>query len=263
MKKVTIRDVMKKYKKGERIVMVTAYDYSFARLVDQAGVDMILVGDSLGMVVLGYPSTNQVTMEDMVSHVAAVARANPRAMIVGDMPFGSYEASNEEAVRNAVALIRAGAEAVKLEGGREIAERVRAIVNAGIPVMGHLGLTPQKRHILGGYRLRGKTEEEVQEMIEDAKALEEAGAFSIVLEFVKSEAAKRITESVNIPTICIGAGPHCSGQVLVIHDILGLAPFSPPFAKKYFDCANAIVKAVKEFAEEVREGKFPGEEHSF
>jgi len=262
-KKVTLRDILKKYRNGEKIVMVTAYDYSMARLVDEAGVDMILVGDSLGMVMLGYPSTNQVTMDDMLSHVAAVARAEPRAMIVGDMPFGSYEPSNEDAVNNAVKLVRVGAEAVKLEGGKEVAERVRAIVDAGIPVIGHLGLTPQKRHLLGGYRLRGKTEEEVKELIEDAKALEEAGAFSIVIEFVKSEAAKRITESVKIPTICVGAGPYCSGQVLVIHDILGLAPFSPPFAKKYFDCSEAIIKAVKEFAKDVREGKFPDKEHSF
>jgi len=259
--KVTVRTIMKKYKKGEKIVMVTAYDYAFARLVDQAGVDAILVGDSLGMVVLGYPSTNQVTLDDMVRAVSAVARAEPRAMIVGDMPFGSYEASDEEAVRSAVELVRAGAEAVKLEGGREVAGRVRAIVRAGIPVMGHLGLTPQKRHLLGGYRLRGKSEEEARELIEDAKALEEAGAFAVVLEFVKAEVAKRITEELSIPTICIGAGPHCSGQVLVMHDILGLAPFSPPFAKKYFDCGKAVVEAVREFAEEVRSGKFPGEEH--
>ncbi|ABU81575.1 3-methyl-2-oxobutanoate hydroxymethyltransferase [Ignicoccus hospitalis] len=259
MKKVTIRDIMKKYKNGEKIVMVTAYDYPFAKLVDEAGVDMILVGDSLGMVVLGYPSTNQVTMKDMLHHVAAVARANPKAMIVGDMPFGSYEVSEEEAVRNAVELVRAGAEAVKLEGGKEVADKVEAIVKAGIPVMGHLGLTPQKRHALGGYRLRGKTEEEARELLEDAKALEEAGVFSIVLEFVKAEVAKKITEEVGVPTICIGAGPWCSGQVLVIHDILGLAPFSPPFAKKYFDCGKAIVEAVKKFAEEVRSGEFPGE----
>ncbi len=261
--KVTIRDILKKYSKGEKITMVTAYDYPFAKLVDRAGVDMILVGDSLGMVVLGYPSTNQVTMQDMIHHVSAVARAKPRAMIVGDMPFGSYEVSPEEAVRNAVELVRAGAEAVKVEGGSEVADSVRAIVRAGIPVMGHLGLTPQKRHMLGGYRLRGKTEQEVKEMIEDAKALEEAGAFAIVIEFVKTEAAKRITESVNIPTICIGAGPHCSGQVLVIHDILGLGDFSPPFAKRYFDCGSAIVEAVRKFVEEVKEGKFPDENYSF
>ncbi len=261
MEKITIRKVLKKYQRGERLVMVTAYDYPTAKLVDQAGVDMILVGDSVGMVVLGYPSSNQVTMKDMLHHVSAVARANPRAMVIGDMPFGSYEASNEEAVRNAVELVRAGAEAVKLEGGQEVVDRVRAIIKAGIPVMGHLGLTPQKRHLLGGYRLRGKTEQEAKELLEDAKALEDAGAFAIVIEYVKADVAKKITESVNIPTICIGAGPHCSGQVLVLHDILGLSEMRPPFAKVYFDCSKAIREAVQKFAEEVREGKFPSEEY--
>ncbi|ALU11761.1 3-methyl-2-oxobutanoate hydroxymethyltransferase [Ignicoccus islandicus DSM 13165] len=243
--------------------MVTAYDYPTAKLVDKAGVDMILVGDSLAMVVLGYPSTNQLSFEEMLIHVAAVARARPRAMIVGDMPFGSYEYSVNEAVRNAIEMVRVGAESVKIEGGSEMTDVVRGIVKAGIPVMGHLGLTPQKRHLLGGYRLRGKTPQEAKELIEDAKALEEAGVYSIVIEFVKKEVAKEITEKVNVPTICIGAGPHCSGQVLVIHDILGLSEIRPPFAKVYFDCSKAITEAVRKYVEEVKKGEFPNEEYSF
>jgi 3-methyl-2-oxobutanoate hydroxymethyltransferase len=248
--------------KGNRkIVMVTSYDYPTARLVDEAGVDSILVGDSLGMVVLGYDSTLPVTMDDMMRHVAAVARARPCALVVADMPFMSYEPSSRDAVVNAGALVRAGAEAVKLEGGSEIVDRVKAIVSSGIPVVGHVGMTPQKVNRLGGYRRMGKTESEERILIEDAKALEEAGAFAIVIEFTKAEVAKRITEALTIPTICIGAGPHCDGQVLVIHDILGLSPFIPPFAKKYVDLSSIIRDAVKAYAEEVRSGAFPGPQH--
>ncbi len=260
---MTVRTILKKYERGEKIAMVTAYDYPTAKLVDRAGVDAILVGDSLAMVVLGYPSTNQLTLNEMLTFVSAVARANPRALVVGDMPFGSYETSVNEAVRNAIEMVRAGAESVKVEGGSEVSDVVRGIIKAGIPVMGHLGLTPQKRHLLGGYRLRGKTPQEAKELLEDAKALEEAGVFSIVLEFVKKEVAKEITEKVSVPTICIGAGPHCSGQVLVLHDILGLSEVRPPFAKTYFDCSKAVIEAVKKYVEEVKEGRFPSEEHSF
>ncbi len=255
--KITVRDILKKYKNGERIVMITAYDYPFAKIVDQAGVDMILVGDSAAMVVLGYESTLPLTLDEMLTFVRAVARAKPKALIVGDMPFGTYEISKEDAVANAIKFVKAGAEAVKLEGGVEVADKVKAIVDAGIPVMGHVGLTPQKFLKLGGYRMRGKKEREAEELIEDAKALEEAGAFSIVIEFVKPEVAEKITRSVNIPTICIGAGKMCSGQVLVLHDVLGLSENPPPFAKAYVNLREIALNAVREYVKEVREGKFP------
>ncbi|GAB6148220.1 3-methyl-2-oxobutanoate hydroxymethyltransferase [Stetteria hydrogenophila] len=245
----------------QRIVMVTAYDYPTAALADEAGVDSILVGDSLGMVVLGYESTLPVTVEDMLRHTAAVARAKPCALIVADMPFLSYEASTRDAVLNAGALARAGAEAVKLEGGSEVADVVKAIVRAGIPVMGHVGLTPQRAARLGGYRRMGKTPTEAEAIVRDAKALEEAGAFAVVVEFTKADVARRVTESIGIPTICIGSGPHCDGQVLVLHDIIGLSFYTPPFAKRYADAASLIRKAIEDYAREVREGKFPGPEH--
>jgi 3-methyl-2-oxobutanoate hydroxymethyltransferase len=260
--RVTVRTIRKMKQKGEKIVMVTAYDTITARLVDQAGVDMILVGDSLGMVVLGLPSTLQVTMEDMVRHTQAVARANPRAMIVGDMPFMSYEASTAEAVRNAGRLLAAGADAVKIEGGGlHYSDVIKAMTRAGIPVIAHVGLTPQRYKLLGGYRLAGKTAEEAREIIEDAVGAEEAGAFAVVIEYTAAEVAKKITEKLSIPTICIGSGPHCDGQVLVIHDLLGLTPTPPPFAKQYASLAETILKAVKTYAEEVRTTKFPGPEH--
>ena len=259
--RVTVRTLLKMKKRGERIVMVTAYDYITARLVDEASVDVILVGDSLGMVVLGLPSTLQVTMEDMVRHTAAVARAEPRAMIVGDMPFMSYEASTSEAVRNAGRLLAAGADAVKIEGGSEYSDVIRALTRAGIPVMAHVGLTPQKHKLLGGYRLIGKTAEEAKRVIEDAVGAEEAGAFAVVIEYTAAEVAEEITRRLTIPTICIGSGPGCDGQVLVIHDLLGLTPSPPPFAKQYASLAEHIVKAVEEYAREVRERKFPGPGH--
>ncbi len=262
-KKVTALDLIKMKQRGEKIVMITAYDYVTAKLVDEAGVDAILVGDSLGMVMLGYESTLPVTMEEMLIHVRAVARAKPRALIVGDMPFMSYEASRKEAVRNAGRMVKAGAEAVKLEGGVEIVDKVEAIVNAGIPVMGHIGLTPQRYLKLGGYKLMGKTAEAAEKLLEDAKALEDAGAFAIVIEFTAAEVAKMITEKLKIPTIGVGAGPWCDGQVLVIHDVLGLSPYSPPFAKRYVDLSKIIKDAVARYAEEVRKGVFPGPEHYF
>ncbi len=259
--KVTVKDVMKMKTEKQPIVMITAYDYPSAKIVDEAGVDIILVGDSLGMVVLGMKSTHTVTLEDMLRHTMAVARAEPKAMIVGDMPFGSYEPSLEKAVESAIAFVKAGADAVKLEGGSEYTDRVKAIVNAGIPVMGHIGLTPQRYLKLGGYKLQGKRREEAKRLLEDALALQEAGAFSIVIEFTAEETAKMITEKLNIPTICIGSGRYCDGQVLVYHDLLGLYEHTPPFAKRYADLKSIILKAVKEYAEDVRTGRFPEEKH--
>ncbi|GBF08625.1 3-methyl-2-oxobutanoate hydroxymethyltransferase [Aeropyrum pernix] len=248
--------------KGLRpIVAVTAYDYPTAWIADEAGVDVILVGDSLGMVVLGYPSTLQVTLDDMVRHTAAVARAAKRPLIVADMPFGSYEPSSSTAVESAVALARVGAEAVKLEGGSEYADRVKAIVDAGIPVMGHLGLTPQRAMRIGGYRPRARGREEARRLLLDAESLVEAGVFSIVLEFVSEEAAEIVTRRVPVPTICIGSGRRCDGQIIVFHDIVGLSRHTPPFAKKYVDARRIMVEAVTRYAEDVRNGRFPSEEH--
>ena len=258
--KVRVRDILSA-KGSRRLVMITAYDYPSALAVDRAGVDMILVGDSLGMVVLGYESTLPVTLDDMVRHTAAVARARPCAFLVSDMPFMSYEPSISLAVESAGALARAGAEAVKLEGGSEYADRIRAITRAGIPVVGHIGLTPQRMHALSGYRRQGKTEQEVKRLVDDARALEEAGAIAIVIEYTKADAAKAVTEAVNVPTICIGSGPYCDGQVLVLHDVVGFTSFSPPFAKRYANIMEIIVKAVQDYAREVREGSFPGPEH--
>lgn len=254
--KVTVRKILKM--KGEkRIVMVTAYDYPTAKIVDEAGVDIILVGDSLAMVVLGMESTHGVGLEEMLHHTRAVARAKPRALVVGDMPFGSYEPSARTAVESAIEFIRAGAEAVKLEGGTEYIDRVKEIVKAGIPVVGHIGMTPQRYLSFGGYKLRGKTQSEEKKIIEDAIALEEAGAFSIVIEFTKEDIARKITEKLSIPTICIGAGRYCDGQVLVFHDLTGLYKEPPPFAKKYADAYEYLLRAVERYAEEVRRGEFP------
>lgn len=262
LKKIMPIDLVKMKKRGEKIVMITAYDYPTARLVDEAGVDAILVGDSLGMVVLGYDSTLPVTMDEMLHHVKAVARAKPRALVIGDMPFLSYEVSISEAVYNAGLMIKAGAEAVKIEGGVEVVDKVEAMVKAGIPVMGHVGLTPQRMLKIGGYKLMGKKIEIAEKIIDDAKALEDAGAFAVVIEFTVAEVAKIITEKLSIPTICIGSGPWCDGQVLVIHDILGLTPNPPPFAKKYVDLSKIILDAVKRYTSEVKTGIFPSEEHT-
>ena len=260
MGKLTVRDIVK-MKGKERIVMVTAYDYPTARIADEAGVDVILVGDSLGMVVLGYESTLPVTMDDMIRHTRAVARATPRALVVGDMPFGSYEPSNSKAIESAIEFARAGADAVKLEGGSEYSDRVKSIVEAGIPVMGHIGLTPQRVLRLGGYRPQGRRVSEARELLRDAEELEAAGAFSLVIEFTAEEVAARITERISIPTICIGSGRMCDGQVLVLHDILGLSDDPPPFAKRYINLRELAVKALREFKEDVKSGRFPGEEH--
>ncbi len=259
MEKVTVRSFLDMKREGRKIVMITAYDYPTAKIVDEAGVDGILVGDSVGMVLLGYDSTLKVTMEDMLHHVKAVSRANPRALVVADMPFMSYEPSNSDALENAAKFIRAGAEAVKLEGGVEIVDRVEALVKAGIPVMGHIGLNPQRIYTIGGYRYRGRTEDEAARLVEDALALEEAGAFSIVIELVYAEVAREITRRLNIPTIGIGAGPYCDGQIIVYHDIMGLTPYKLSFVKRYVELYDVMKNAVSSYVSEVREGIFPGE----
>ncbi|MCG9968289.1 3-methyl-2-oxobutanoate hydroxymethyltransferase [Pelotomaculum terephthalicicum JT] len=263
--KITTAIVKQKKAEGRPITVLTAYDFPMAKIVDEAGIDIILVGDSMGNVVLGYDSTIPVTMDDMVHHVKAVCRGARRAMIVADMPFLSYQASEEEAVRNAGRFLKeAGAQAVKLEGGAEVVGVVRKIVNAGIPVMGHLGLTPQSINQLGGFKVQGKDERVAKKMIADAKALEEAGVFSVVLECVPAPLAKLITESIGVATIGIGASPYCDGQVLVIHDILGLYPgFTPKFVKQYANLHEQAAAAVKQYKEEVEARAFPAPEHCF
>jgi 3-methyl-2-oxobutanoate hydroxymethyltransferase len=250
---------------GERIVMVTAYDTPTARVVDRAGVDIILVGDSLGMVVLGYESTLKVTMEDMVRHTAAVGRARPRALLVADMPFLSFQVSPERAVENAGRLVReGGADAVKLEGGRAMLPAIEAITRASIPVMGHLGLTPQSVLRFGGYRVQGRGGEAGDELLADARALVEAGVFLIVLEGIPQGLGRRITEAIPVPTVGIGAGPGTSGQVLVLHDLAGLSEEPlPRFVKRYGQVGEALQSAVEGFAGEVRLGQYPAPAHCY
>lgn len=264
MKKTVV--TFQKAKAEERkLTMLTAYDYSTAKLIDEAGVDSILVGDSLGNVMLGYDSTIPVTMEDMIHHGAAVSRGAKEALVVIDMPFMSYQVSVEEAVRNAGRLMQEGhCGAVKLEGGREVCPQIRAIVNAGIPVMAHLGLTPQSIHAFGGHRVQGKTEEAARRLLEDAKLVQEAGAFSVVLEAIPSGLAKLITESLAIPTIGIGAGGDCDGQVLVYQDMLGMfSDFKPKFVKQYANVGQVMKEAFGAYIEEVQSGAFPAREHEY
>ena len=262
--KVTILDFARWKEKGERIVVITAYDALFARIFDDVGVDAILVGDSLGQVVLGLPSTLGVTMEDMVRHTGAAARGTRRAFLIADMPFLSFQAGPEEAIRNAGRLLQAGAEAVKLEGGRSVESTIGAISRCDIPVMGHVGLTPQSVHRMGGYRVQGKEEAQRQRLRDDARAVQEAGAFSVVLEGIPADLAGEITEELAIPTIGIGAGPRCDGQVLVMQDLLGLFDeFRPKFVKRFGELKKPVQDAVRAYADEVRRGKFPGKEHSF
>ncbi|HYS10279.1 MAG TPA: 3-methyl-2-oxobutanoate hydroxymethyltransferase [Myxococcales bacterium] len=265
MKKVTINTLRKMKQAGERITMLTAYDATFARLLDRAGTDVLLVGDSLGMVVQGHETTLPVTMDQMVYHCANVKRGVQRAHLVGDLPFGAYQGSADEAVKNAVRLVaEGGCEAVKLEGGAEYADVVRRIVRAGVPVMGHIGLTPQSVHKLGGYVVQGRTEEKAQRLLEDAKALEAAGCYSLILEMMPAELSAEISQTLSIPVIGIGAGAGCDGQVLVIYDLLGMNPdFSPKFVKKYLDLGMLIRDAVTRYNDEVKHGAFPGPEHSF
>lgn len=264
-KKVTILDIQKRKANQVPLTMLTAYDFTAAILVDQADIDIILVGDSLGMVMLGYSGTTQVTMEEMLHHCKAVARGTTAAFLVGDMPFMSYQADVAEAVRNAGRFLKeAGMDCVKVEGGREIADTVRAIVRAGIPVMGHIGLTPQTVSQLGGYRIQGKTAASAQALLEDALALQEAGVFAIVLEAIPASVARAISERLTIPTIGIGAGVGCDGQVLVYHDMLGLYDrLQPRFVKEYGQIGAEIVTAVQTYAAEVRQRQFPAEEHTY
>ena len=263
--KITKATILDMRKRGEKIVALTSYDYLCARIVDEAGVDMILVGDSLGMVVLGFENTLPVTMEEIIHHCKAVSRAHPRALLAADMPFMSYQASVEDAVRNAGRLVKeGGAECVKLEGGKRYVPVIEAIVQASIPVVGHLGLTPQSLHQFGGYRVQGKDSESADGLVSDAKALERAGCFAIVLEGIPWQLAGRITEAISIPTIGIGAGPHCSGQILVVHDMLGICDKPlPRFVKKYDELGLRMREAVSNYVREVREGRFPGMEHSY
>ena len=260
----TPRDIIAKKAAGKKISVVTAYDYSLALLCDRAGVDVLLVGDSAGMVVLGYDNTIPVTMTQMRIFTEAVSRARENALVVGDLPFMSYQANVSDAIKNSGKLIKSGADAVKLEGGIEMADTVRAIVETGIPVMGHIGLQPQTTMLSQGYRVQGKTKDSAKKLIESAKALEEAGVFSITLEMVTSEVAKIISESVSVPTIGIGSGKNCDGQVLVIHDMLGMYDkLKPKFVKRYLSLSKEITKAVELYKKDVESGRFPGKENSF
>lgn len=263
--RITTADIRDMHRRGEKITMMTAYDYPSARLVDEAGVDMILVGDTLGMVVLGYDSTLPVTMEDMIHHTRAVMRGAKRALVVGDMPFMSYQTGWQEAMKNAARFMQeAGCGAVKLEGGRRSAETVRKLVEAGIPVMGHIGLTPQSVNQVGGWKVQGKTPAAAVQLMHDAQALEQAGAFAVVLELVPAPLAELITERLSIPTIGIGAGAGCDGQVQVFHDLLGLFDqFVPKHAGRYADVGTVVRDAVARYVADVRSGAFPTSKHSF
>ena len=264
-RKVTAPDLLSMKERGEKITVLTAYDYPTARLLELAGIDVALVGDSLGNVVLGYENTLPVTMDEMLHHVKAVARGSVRALVVADMPYLSYQISPEQAVENAGRFLKeGGAAAVKLEGGLEMAETVRRIVEVGIPVMGHVGYTPQSVHAFGRHVVRGKDEYSARRVMDGAKALQEAGAFAVVLEAMPAALAKEVTESLVVPTIGIGAGPHCDGQVLVIHDMLGLGEGPPPkFVKAYARLGEMAVEALKQYATEVKSGRYPDEEHSY
>lgn len=265
MAKTTIQDFLKKKSEGKKITMLTAYDYPFAQIVDEAGIDAILVGDSLGMVVQGLDNTLSVTMDEMIYHTRIVARAVKNALVIGDMPFMSYQAGIEEAVRNAGRFLKeAGASAVKLEGGSEVAGQIRAMTRAEIPVMAHIGLTPQAIHRMGGYKVQGKTEEAANRLIEEAHMVEDAGAFGLLIEAIPMKLADRITKELSIPTIGIGAGPHCDGQVLVLHDVIGMFErFVPKFVKRYASLKDEALKAIMTYREEVEKGEFPSKEQSF
>ena len=263
--KNTTTSIMQMKNSGHKISMLTAYDYTTARLLDEAGVNTILVGDSLGNVILGYEDTISVTVEDMIHHSAAVARGAKNALVVTDLPFMTYQTSVYDAVVNAGRLMKEGrAGAVKLEGGKEVCPQIKAIVSAGIPVVAHLGLTPQSINTFGGFKVQGKTETAAKKLIEDAKAVEEAGAFLLVLECVPAKLAKLVTESINIPTIGIGAGAGCDGQVLVIYDMLGMfSDFKPKFVKHFANAGDVIREAVKTYIAEIDDGTFPAEEHCY
>jgi 3-methyl-2-oxobutanoate hydroxymethyltransferase len=263
--KLPLTDLADMKRRPERIVMVTTYDYPSGRLADAAGVDIVLVGDSAAMTVLGYESTTPATMEEMLMLTRAAARGAKRPLVVADMPFGSFQVSDEEAVQNAVRFVKeAGADAVKLEGAGPTVSRVLALIGAGIPVMGHVGLTPQSATMLGGFRAQGRTAAKAKELLEDARTLERAGCFAVVLEAVPAPVAARITEELTVPTLGIGSGRDCDGQVLVYHDLLGLYPGkSPRFVKRYAELAPVIEDALERFAADIRSGAFPGEEHTY
>jgi 3-methyl-2-oxobutanoate hydroxymethyltransferase len=262
--RVTIRSLATRKCKAEPFTMLTAYDFTFARIFDDAGVDVLLVGDSLGNVVQGHDTTLPVTLDEVVYHTRLVARGVRRALIVGDMPFGSYQVSPEDAVRSAIRLVKeGGAHAVKLEGGVDVADTVRRIVSAQIPVMGHVGLTPQSVNRMGGYRVQGRSDEGRQRVIDDALALEAAGVFAIVLEGIPETLGKEITQLVRVPTIGIGAGVHCDAQVLVMHDLLGLNDWTPSFVKQFADLGAQASKATRAYIDEVTNRKFPGEDHVY
>ncbi|MEI3578416.1 MAG: 3-methyl-2-oxobutanoate hydroxymethyltransferase [Acutalibacteraceae bacterium] len=263
--KNTIITFKQSKQQGRKISMLTAYDYSTAKLMDEAGINAILVGDSLGNVVLGYEDTLSVTMEDMIYHGAAVARGAKNAMVVVDMPFMSYQASVYDAVVNAGRLMKEGrASAVKLEGGKEVCPQVKAVTEAGIPVMGHLGLTPQSINALGGHRVQGKTQQAAQKLLDDARALQEAGAFAVVLECVPEKLADKVTKELEIPTIGIGAGSGCDGQVLVYQDMLGMfSDFTPKFVKKFANVGQVMKEAFKSYIDEIQQGSFPSQEHCY
>ncbi len=264
-KRKTVAGILQMKQSGEKITMLTAYDAAMAAMLDAADVDVLLVGDSLGMVVLGYDSTVPVTMDEMIHHASAVRRGAPNAFVVGDMPFGSYQSGTRDAILNGARFLKeAGCDAVKLEGGFEVCETVTALVQAGISVVGHIGLTPQTATQLGGYKVQGRDIESARKMIEEARALEKAGAFALVLECIPDELGKIISEEITIPTIGIGAGVHCDGQVLVTHDLLGMFDkFIPSFVKSYCTLAPAIKDAIHQYNSEVRSGEYPDEAHSF
>jgi 3-methyl-2-oxobutanoate hydroxymethyltransferase len=261
----TVQDFIQSKKEGRKISMLTAYDFPFAQIVDEAGIDVILVGDSLGMVVQGLDNTLPVTMDEMIYHTKMVSRAVKNAMVIGDMPFMSYQTGVRDAVENAGRFLKeAGASAVKLEGGAEIAEHISAMTRSDIPVMAHIGLTPQSIHRIGGYKVQGRTDEAAKRLIKEARVVEDAGAFSLLLEAIPVNLARSISKALSIPTIGIGAGPYCDGQVLVLHDVLGLFErFVPKFVKRYAHLKKNALKAVKAFKDEVEKGKFPSKDQSF
>ena len=259
-----VPEFQRRKRAGKKLILVTAYDALFARLVESAGIEAILVGDSLGMVVQGKKDTLSVTMEDMLYHTRLVAGAAERALVIADMPFLSYQVSVEEAVRNAGRLLQVGAAAVKVEGGEAVVDRVRAMTRFGIPVMGHVGMTPQSVHQYGGYKVQGKERSGAEALMADAKLLEAAGAFAVVLEAIPADLAKRVTEALTVPTIGIGAGPHCDGQILVLYDLLGLFDeFVPRFVKPYAHLKADALQALRRYKEEVENGKFPSDEESY
>jgi 3-methyl-2-oxobutanoate hydroxymethyltransferase len=262
---ITVKDILQKKREKKKITALTAYDYPFAKILDEADIDIILVGDSLGNVILGYDNTLPVSMDEMIHHAKAVGKAVKNALLIGDMPFMSYQVSQKRCMENAGRFIKeAGVKAVKLEGGKSVAEKIEALIDVGIPVMGHIGLTPQSIHKFGGYKVQGKDKTSAEQILEDAEAIEKTGAFSIVLEGIPYTLAKKITEALSIPTIGIGAGPHCDGQVLVTHDLLGMSgEFKPKFVRRYAETGKDILKAVTEYKDDVQQGSFPTIEESY